>query len=788
MFFPVILIGALTVPGPSPVPDSVRAPRARADSVVYKRPEEIRIPIRRAGRKPELDGRLDDDIWQTAVPMDRFVQYEPVDGVLPPQPSVGRVAYDAEFIYVAFRAFEPNRSDIRATIHPRERGGELDDKIAMSLDTYNDNRRTYVFRVSPANLQFDGVKTEGQRTDDTPDFVWYSAARIDSLGWTVEAAIPFASLRLPPSDSLEFGFDLVRYHGKAGVRSSWSPRRRGNPCDICQQGTLTGVRDVQLRRTVDLLPYVSGTEVGLRSFGADSAFVRGQFQPTTPPLGFAMDRPSGSVGGDLRVAVTPSTTLNATFNPDFSQVESDDEQVRVNQRFALFFQERRPFFLESRDVFDVSRSGDGGGGAGGDQAGGQLLYTRAIVDPSVGGRITGKSGATQFGLLYARDDTPAWFYYDGYESGGVVATMGDRGDAVVGRVRRDILSDSWLGMSVLGRSVGNARSGVVEGDFSLRRRTLVLSAEGALSTERAPDDTTLSEIFDGRERRGGYYATRLAQSGRNFNWSMQAAGLSPEFRNQLGRYSRMGVESYSARMAFDQYPNGALIQKVSQSLSVSRTNAFGSGLLDYSITPRFELTFKQRAGFNVSYMIERQAILGVPLHQRGVFTDFRVETSRFVQFGGFFYGGDRELYDPSNPRVSKGIFASLRMTLRPVPQASLEVRGQQSNHFEAWGGTRIDDARIVRLRGTYQVSRRLGMRLIGEYSDQFNTLVENPVNERAIRYASSLLVTYELAPASFLYAGYNDLMQSYEQPVVVQPRTLRTGNQFFLKMSYLFRL
>jgi hypothetical protein len=659
----------------------------------------------------------------------------------------------------------------------------------MAVDTYNDNRRTYVFRVSPANLQFDGVKTEGQRTDDTPDFVWYSASRTDSLGWTVEVAIPFASLRLPPSDSMDFGFDLVRYHGKAGVRSSWSPRRRGNPCDICQQGTLVGVSGIQLRRAVDLLPYVSGTEVGLRSFGRDSAFVDGQFRPISPPQRYAMQSPRGSVGGDLRVALTPSTTLNATFNPDFSQVESDDEQVRVNQRFALFFQERRPFFLESRDVFDVSRSGEGGGmGGGGDQAGGQLLYTRAIVDPSAGGRITGKAGATQYGLLYARDDAPAWFHYDGYEGGGVVANMGARGDAVVGRVRRDILSDSWLGASFLGRTAGGSRSSVAEMDFSLRRRTIVLSAEGGLSSERAPDAAALSARFDGHERSGGYYSTRLSQAGRNFNWAATASGLSPEYRNQLGRYSRVGVESYTGRIAFDQYPNGAVIQKVSQSLSVSRTNAYGAGLLDYAVTPRFELTFRQRAGLNVSYMIERQEILGVPLDQRGVFTDFRVETSRYVQFGGFFYGGDRELFDPANPRVSKGIFASLRMTIRPVPQASLEVRGQQSNHYEAWGEALVDDARIVRLRGTYQVSRRLGMHLIGEYSDQYNALVTNPVNERAIRYASSLLVTYELAPASFLYAGYNDLMQTYDQPIVARPQTLRTGNQFFLKMSYLFRL
>jgi hypothetical protein len=128
------------------------------------------------------------------------------------------------------------------------------------------------------------------------------------------------------------------------------------------------------------------------------------------------------------------------------------------------------------------------------------------------------------------------------------------------------------------------------------------------------------------------------------------------------------------------------------------------------------------------------------------------------------------------------------VTVRPVPQASVELRGQQSNHYDSWGGTLIDDAKIVRLRGTYQLNQRLGARLIGEYSNQYNTIEANPLYQRAVRYASSLLVTYELAPASFLFAGYNDLMQEYDRPFVPREQILRTGNQFFLKVSYLFRL
>ncbi len=768
------LIGALA--------QTAGAGQAR-DSVIYKRPDEIRVPIYRAKAPPVLDGRLDDAVWKEAPRFDRFVQYEPVDGVLPPQQSVGHVAYDDAFLYVAFRAWEPDRDNIRATMHPRERGGELDDKVAVAVDTYNDNRRAYVFRVSPAGLQFDGVKTEGQQTDDTPDLVWYSAARIDDEGWVAELAIPFASLRLPPKEVLEFGFDFVRYHGKAGTRSSWAPRRQGSPCDICRQGTLLDITNVSLRRTIDLLPYVSGGESGTRAFGSDSALVNGAWHPMAPPHGYDRGDPRGSVGGDVRVVLTPSTSLNATFNPDFSQVESDDEQITVNQRFALFYQERRPFFLDSRDVFDVSRQGLDSHGSGG-----QLFYTRAIVNPAAGVRVNGKAGSTQYGILYARDDEPAWFTYDRHESSRIVPSIGERAHAVVGRVRRDLLSDSWVGLSFLGRDAGAANTAVTGADLAIRRGTLVLAAEGTLSSERAPLAESLSSSLDGAVRRGGSYATRLSQAGRSFAWSLSASGLSPDFRNQLGRYTRVGIESFQGNAEIHRYPNGAVIQRVTGSFSVNRTNVYGGGLLDYLIAPSVNLTFRRRANLFVSWQHERQNLLGAVLVQRGPLVDFTVESSRHVQFGGFLYGGDRELFDPADPRVSKGILANLRVTVRPVPQASLEVRGQRSNHYESWGGELIDDAKIVRLRGTYQINRRLGARLIGEYSNQYNTIEPNPLYQRAVRYASSLLITYELAPASFLFAGYNDLMQEYDRPFVPREQVLRTGNEFFLKLSYLFRL
>ncbi len=766
----------------------VLAPVAGAQQsgpVVYKRPEELRIPLRRARRPPVIDGRLDDSVWNEAVPMRGFVQYEPVDSVLPPQQSIGYVSYDADNLYVAFRAFEPDRGDIRATVHPRERGGEVDDKVAVAIDTFNDDRRIYVFRVSPIGIQFDGVKTEGSRTDDTHDFIWKSAGRIDAQGWVAELAIPFASIKLPAGDSLDFGIDFVRYHGKAGVRSSWAPRRHGSPCDICQNGTLVGLKDISASRSVDFLPYMGSTSYGTRAFASDSVLQSGNWVPLRRPSRFDQGTPTTAVGADVRLKLTPSLGVNVTLNPDFSQVESDDEQIRVNQRFALFYQERRPFFLDSRDVFEASQVDEA---ASSQETTGKLLYTRAVVDPSAGVRLTGKTGALTYGALYARDAAPAWLHYEGYESSGIVEHTGVEGDAFVGRVRADVLSDSWLGATVLGRTAGGSRDLVGAGDVSLRRGLWVLRAQAGWSTETALLDTARSPFLDGESRTGGYYAASLRHSSRNVTWTMAASGISPGYRNQLGRYSRVGVEGTGLNLEINSYPEGGTVQRVTSLLKVTRTAAWGGRLLDYDVLPTVRLTFRSRAVVSGGGYVRRTTLSDAALDLRGLKLTAQINSFKLVSLDGSLEIGDREVVSSSNPRVGKGFTGSATVTIRPLPQVRVDAKAQRAPQYESWGGVLITDASILRVRGLWQLTRALGVRLVGEYSNQYDVAASSPFNSRTIRYSSSVLLSLEMAPGSFLYAGFNDALQDFDSPVLDPARRLRTGNQYFVKASYLFRM
>lgn len=765
----------------------------QSDTIVTKSPEELRVALPRVESRPVLDGALDDPVWRDAARLEDFVQFEPRDRVPASRESVGYLAYDGEHLYFAFRAWD-EADDVRATIFPRERGGGGDDRVELVLDTFLDQRRAYQFRVTPHGIQWDAVKTEGSDNDESVDFVWRSAGRVLDDGWSVEVAIPFASLRFPRADTIAVGFNVIRSFGRTGERASWAPRRIGHPCDICQQGVLTGISGIERGRTLDFLPYISASQFGTRRFGEDSVFVDGAWHRTEPPLGFSVADPTAQVGADLRLSLTSALVLNATINPDFSQVEADEEQIRTNRRFALFLPERRPFFLEGGDTF---RPAEGSG-----QSVGTVFYSRSIVDPSAGARITGKQGRYTIGALWARDETPAYFHYDGYESGDVVAGIGRPATVGAARVRRDVLSDSHLGLTVLGRDAGESRSTLLGGDVFLRAGPFSFSAEGGASDDRAPlllvEETTIvdgapvverrpDDALDGRRRTGAYYRASLTREGRELSWGLSTTGATADFRNQLGEFERVGIQAHSADLELTQYVNNDWLRWVEEEVEARTTTVYGGELLDYVIGSDVRLALQRQTEISVGPHFERVTIAGVPLDVAGAMLRGGSAAWKHVELDGFLYIGGREIVDFDDPRVGRGYTGNVSLTIRPTSRATLEGRAQRSIHYEGWGDAIVADAKIFRLRGTYQFTRALGVRLLVEHSDQFDS-DEDVTDRRDVELGSSILLSYELAPASFLYLGWNDASREFDEPVVTSSRRVRTGSQLFLKVSYLVRM
>jgi len=752
------------------------------DTTLLKPPDSVRVAIPKVSSRPVLDGKLDDSTWAQAAKLTDFVEYEPNDLVPGREKSIAYVAYDAQYLFLGFRAFESDPSRVRATVFPRERGGEGDDRVTFLLDTFLDKRRAVEFKSNPFGIQTDGIKVEGLEGDPSPDFVWYSAGQRDNQGWSVEMMIPWASLRFPHADPLSIGFNVVRVYGRAGAKDSWVARRHGNPCEICQEGVLVGITGIDTHKTIDVLPYVSGSQLGTRRFATDSAQYAGQFFPTRPPLAF--DQASrGAAGGDVKFTLMSSMILNATINPDFSQVESDDDQVRVNQRFTLFQSEKRTFFLESRDAFEIPRSLDESRSNIGD-----LFYSRAIVDPAAGVRVTGKQGRVTFGSLYARDDQPGYFSYTGFESSGYRPLLSTSADILVGRARADILADSYVGITALGRRTGDAHNGVGAVDVSLRRGSITLKAEGGGSSDKAPLDPATSSVLDGKTRTGLYYRALLAQAGKHFSGALLASGAEPGFRDQVGRFSRVGIEQLGGRVTATQYPASQLLAWTSQGISVSTARVFGGKLLDYTVTVPLTFQLRKATSFTITPLRQHLTLFDKRLYMTGLVLDASSTASQMIAASGNIYFGDREIVDQAQSRVGKGYNANVQIIVRPVPQASLDVRAQRTWHADKWGSPLVDDARILRVKGSYQFSRSLGLRLIEQYSNQYDTRVVNPFYRRGVVHARSALVSYEIGPASFFYVGYNEGSQDFDEPIVANGGRLRTESNLFMKLSYLVRL
>jgi hypothetical protein len=753
-----------------------------ADTTLLKHPESVRIAIPKVTQRPVLDGKLDDATWAQAAQLTDFVEFEPNDLVRGREKSIAYVAYDAEYLFLAFRAFESQPGHVRATVFPRERGGDNDDRVTFLLDTFLDKRRALEFKSNPYGIQTDGIKVEGLEGDPSPDYVWYSAGRVDDKGWSVEMMIPWASLRFPHEDPLSIGFNVVRVYGR-GAKDSWVARRHGNPCEICQEGVLYGISGIDDHKTVDVLPYVSGSQLGTRRFANDSAFSGGQFFSTRPPLGFDSGRPKGAVGGDVKYALTSSALLNATLNPDFLQVESDDDLVRVNQRFTLFQTERRPFFLENRDNFEIPRSSDESRTNIGD-----LFYSRAIVDPAGGIRLTGKQGRLTFGSLYVRDDQPGYFNYSGFETSGYRPLPNSTADILVARARADVLSDSYIGVTALGRRIGDSNNGVGALDVNLRRGSITLKAEGGGSTDRAPHDPATSSVLDGKRRNGVYYRGLLGRSGKNLSGVLLASGADSSFRDQLGRFARVGIQQLGGRVTATRYPSTKVLQWLSQGINVQTASAFGGKFLDYTVTVPFQFQFQKATSFTATPLRQHLTLFDRRLYMTGLVLDANSAALEWLFVSGNIYFGDREIVDQSRSRVGKGYNANVQIILRPGPQGSIDIKAQRTWHADKWNTPLVDDARIVRIKGSYQFSRPLGIRLIEQYSNQYDTRITNPFYRRGIVHARSVLVSYELGPSSFFYAGYNEGSQDFNDPIVDGGARLRTDNLVFMKLSYLIRL
>src|SRR5215213_5309682 len=421
-------------------------------TVYNGRAGKLSVEIPRLELEPVIDGKLDEEVWGQAAILSGFSQYSPTDGIPAADSTEVVVWYSPTAILFAIRAFEPNEA-VPATLADRDRKSS-DDYVQILLSTFNDGRQATVFAVNPYGIQSDGALVETGSTtgngfnnavvkreaaDLSPDFVFQSKGRLTEYGYEVEVRIPFKSLRFQPREEQIWGINVLRKVQHSGYEDSWAPAKRASASFLAQSGKLVGLTDLRRGVVLDFTPSLTSRTIGA---------------PAASGWDYAGGGPE--VGGTVRWGVTNNLTLNGTANPDFSQVESDAQEFAFDPRNELFFQEKRPFFLDGIEQFSTPNN---------------LIYTRRIIQPVASAKLTGKAFGTDVAVLSAVDD----------RSGSLTSEEHPVYNLL--RVQRDVGAQSRLGLVYTDRIDGKNYNRVAGADARLVFRE-VYSAQVQLAGSR----------------------------------------------------------------------------------------------------------------------------------------------------------------------------------------------------------------------------------------------------------------------------------------------------------------
>jgi hypothetical protein len=711
-------------------------------------PQSHSIP--RASGTIKVDGMLDEAAWGDALIIDRFYEVDPGDNTDPPVRTVGYLTYDRDHFYLAFKCFDPRPEQIRARYADRD-SVEADDYVGIMLDPFNDKRNGLVFLINPLGVQMDRTRQEPDEEDEAWDAIWSSAGRITAEGYEVEAAIPFKSLRFPNRPVQEWGFLMLRiYPRHFRYQLTSVPIDRDKNCFFCQVPALTGMEGIKPGHNIELVPTLTGIRTDERE------------DPGLPLQSSGADAEAGLSG---TWGVTPNLTLNATVNPDFSQVEADTQQIAVNTRFALFYEEKRPFFLEGGDYFTTPL---------------QAVYTRTVADPSWGLKFTGKEGADGFGVFFARDRQANFIIPSNQDS--EMFTWDHPVDDAAVRYRRDVGEDSTLGLIATSRSGGDYFSRLYGGDERVRVGSNdFVNFQWLQSRTQYPEDPWVAEAFDGSRLTGEAFVISYEHESRNWEWSALWRERGPDFRADLGYIPRVDARNGNVYLAYilrdDKNP---WYSRIMPGVWFDWTKDYTGKSTDWE--GGFDLTLKlaRQTDGEILWSRSMERYNGTDYHKEGLRLWFNSRFSRIMTAYIEAYDGDE--VDYANDRLGHGRSLHLQYDVRLGRRLFVWVEGGLQRLDIPQG--RVFDARLYYLRTLYHFSNTLFVRAIVQAVDirRDPELYMEEVNRKERTISSQYLLTYKINPFTLFYLGYSDM--GLEEDRVDLTAMNRT---WFVKLSYAFR-
>ena len=714
------------------------------------------LTIHRATGPITLDGELNDPGWQGVPPVTVWFETNVGDNVEPQVKNVAYLTYADRYLYAGFQFDDPNPRGVIAPLGDRDNLSGTTDYAGVIVDSKNDGKTAQMFLANPRGLQYDAVTSDASGEDSSPDFYWDTAGKITATGWNLEIRIPFSSLRYSNEAEPTWGILLYRNYPRDRRYQFFSAKLpRDVNCFICNSSKLTGFADLPHGSHLVVAPYANSQRSDAPSAGLGTPLQNGDL--------------SSDAGLDLKWNPLANAAIDVTLNPDFSQIESDVAQIAANERFALFYPEKRPFFLEGVDLFATPF---------------QAVYTRTVTSPRGGLRATGRMGTTSFTALASHDRGGGLVILPGPE-GSDAAEQDFQSDVGIFRVKHD-LGASYVSALATGRVIDDGGHNAVFGpDFQWRPRPSdSFTGQMLWSDSRTPDRPDLASEWDGRHLADHAGLLYWSHNTTHVDWYIQGQDLGPEFRADEGFIPQVGYREGYFESGYTMRPKKAFFQRI-RLFTVDYYDAEPDGQM---LSRRISVGTGADGRWNSFTRVELNQddiLVG-----NEVLSRFRprfytqISPSRlFNQIVLDAYFGDE--IDFANAREGKGTTLATTLTLRPT--AHLELRNDASGrwlHVDAGNGQEgeLFHAGVERLRATYSFTSRSFVRLIGQYvlTQRDTSLYTFPVASKDAGFGGSALFAYKVNWQTVFYAGYGDNRTFLEVMDKLEP----SARQLFAKISY----
>lgn len=698
----------------------------------------------------ELTGKLDNPVWANAVPVELNYEIRPGDNTPAPQKTYTRVLYDNEFLYFGFECFDTNPKEIRANVSDRDKIFG-DDFMIVIFDTFGDYQKSYELAINPYGNQGDLLMTINGE-DETVDYIWYSAASINEKGWTAEIKIPFSSLTFPEKEEHEWPLHIVRNYPRASRHQiSWMKIDRNLATFMPQAGLLTGLKNIKSGGSLELLPYVIGEKLGALSNLQD------------PGSDFKFNPIKGRIGGGIKYSPNNSFSLEAVINPDFSQIESDADQIDVNTTFSLYYQERRPFFLTGNDLLQTP-----------------MYYSRSINNPLGAARIIGKSGKFSYLYLSAYDrntviDVP------GEERSNTIST--DLNSlANIGRVRYDFGDEIYIGTMLFGRNFEDAHNYLAGFDWNYKfLSNWYFSGEFFFSKTKEMNDTKLfgnkrifgstkyNAAFDGENYSGEGIHLSLYHNTKNYEFNTVINNFSPTYQTYNGLFSQVNYRQIFMRHEFKFYPDSSFIDSWGVEVESNLMFNFDGLKKEQFIMPQIYFTMKGQTNLYLSYLLINDENFNGTWFENINKMFFSLNTRPWNELSFYLEGQvGKFIYRSSNPQMGSGHNIYTGFTLRPTSKLNLSFSYSRARLSSESTGNLFYDGNIYRITSVYQFSAEMFLRLITQYNSFDKSFNFYP------------LFSYKLNAFTTFFAGATSDYLDFGEAGIKN-----THQQYFVKLQYL---